>query len=356
MKHLSHVSTPEFWNKKTVLVAGATGFLGGWIVRRLLDNGARVIALVRKPRPGSHFYLQGYDREAEVIIGDVADIDLVTDIFKKNPDISVFFHAAYGGDVNTVLKEPLECFRAAAQSTWEILDLLRQEYPECISVISSTDKAYGNQSLPYRETSPLMPMHPYEVAKSSQDLAAQSYGKTYGLPVAVTRCGNYYGAYDFNFSRLIPGVLKDLSEGRQPVLRSNGRFTRDFLYIEDAAEVQLMLAERLAEDPSLYGEAFNFSYEVELEVIDIVRRLAELTGQPIEPVVNDSVRAEIPHMRLSTEKATTRLGWKPRFSFDEGLKRSVKWYLEHFKKNAAAYVIGHVPFIGKATDILACGI
>lgn len=328
--------TPSFWKDRTVLVGGGTGFLGGWIVRKLLELDAKVIAIVRTPKPESQFYLEKFDGRVQVEHGCVADIDFVERIYQDNPDISVFFHAAYGGDVNQVLAKPLECFRSTALSTWAILDLLRQKHPTCISVISSSDKAYGSQELPYRESSPLSPRHPYEVAKACQDHCAQTYGKVYKMPVAVTRCGNYFGGFDFNFTRLIPGVMKDLAEGRTPALRSNGKFTRDFLYIEDAVEIQLMLAERLAEDPSLYGEAFNFSYGLQIEVIDIVRRLAELTGEPIEPTVNDNIQVEIPHMHLSSDKAVEILDWKPRHNFDGGLKESVRWYSHYFKATCVA--------------------
>ena len=334
------MSKANFWKDRTVLVGGATGFLGGWLVRELLRRQAQVIAIVRSPKPESQFYLSSFQRKVGIESGSVADIEFMEQVFRRHPKIGVFFHAAYGADVNRVLQEPFECFRSTAESTWAILDLLRRKYPNCISIISSTDKAYGDQALPYCESSPLNPRHPYEVAKATQDLVAQSYGKVYGLPTAITRCGNYFGGFDFNFTRLIPGIMRDLAEGRRPELRSNGRFTRDFLYIEDAVEIQLMLAERVAEDPLLYGEAFNFSYGVQIEVIDMVRRLAELTGSPIEPLVNDSVRTEIPHMHLSSDKATERLGWNPQFSLDEGLKRSVNWYRRYFKTRARKMAAG----------------
>jgi nucleoside-diphosphate-sugar epimerase len=167
------------------------------------------------------------------------------------------------------------------------------------------------------------------VAKASQDLAAQSYGRIYGVPVAVTRCGNYFGGYDFNYTRLIPGVIRSLVAGERPVLRSDGKFTRDYLYIEDAVDVQLELAERLYHDPSLYGEAFNFSYGAQVEVIEIVERIAELLGSPIKPLVNNSVSVEIRHMHLSSEKARTRLDWEPTCGFEEGMKRTVDWYRSH---------------------------
>lgn len=321
----------RFWRQRKVLVAGGTGFLGGWLVQRLLANGANVVAIVHRPKPESQFYLQGFDKRTQVELGTIYDGEFIESIFRRH-DIEVFFHAAYGADVNRVLNEPLECFRSTAESTWKILDFFRRKKPGCISVISSSDKAYGSQELPYREANPLTPSHPYEVAKASQDLAAQSYGKHYGLPVAVTRCANYFGGFDFNFTRLVSGVAKSVFDGKRPVLRSDGRFTRDFLYIEDAVDIQLMLAERLATDRLLYGEAFNFSYGTQLEVVEIARRIARLMGTNLEPIVEGNVQTEIRHMHVSSQKAFDRFGWRPRFGFDEGLQLTVRWYLDSFQK------------------------
>lgn len=324
-------NTFSFWSGKTVLVTGATGFLGGWLIRRLLECGAQVVALVRSHKPNSQFFLESFDDSPSVTVywGDVSDQALIEHIFDEHP-IEVLFHTAYGADVHRVLEEPLECFRSSAISTWQILDFLRKHHPTCISVISSTDKVYGRQPTPYREGAPLQPLHPYEVAKASQDHAAQSYGKVFKLPVAVTRCGNYFGGYDFNFTRLIPGVVQSIMQGDTPTLRSNGRFTRDFLYIEDAAEAQLLLAQRLSEDETLYGEAFNFSYGEHIEVLDIVKQICRLLDVPAEVVVNQNSATEIPNMALSCEKARQSLEWHPSYNFTTGLERTVSWYREHF--------------------------
>jgi dTDP-glucose 4,6-dehydratase len=319
----------RFWSGKTVVVAGSTGFLGGWLVRRLLDLDAHVIAVVRDPERECQIVLESLIDQTTVELGSVYDEQFLEAIFRRHR-IDVFFHAAYGADVNRVLREPVECFRSSALSTWLILDRIRRSQPWCVTVVSSSDKAYGSQPLPFREVNALTPTHPYEVAKASQDLAAQSFGRIYGVPVAVTRCGNYFGPYDFNFTRLIPSVCASLAEGRAPRLRSDGRFTRDFLYIEDAADTQLLLAERLAENPALYGEAFNFSYGEQYEVIDIVRRVSQLAGADTSPQVVNDVQAEIRHMQLSSTKAEALLGWKPSVGFDEGLRRTVEWYSSFF--------------------------
>lgn len=323
------VDPSPFWAHRTVVVAGATGFLGGWLVRLLLDRGAKVVSIVRASKRGSQVSLERLLDRTAVERGSVCDSTFVSRLFERHP-VDVFFHAAYGADVNRVLDEPLECFSSSVTSTWMILDTIRRKRPSCVSVISSSDKAYGTQALPYSESSPLTPLHPYEVAKASQDLAAQSFGKVYRLPVAITRCGNFFGPFDFNFTRLFPSACASLVRGVPPVLRSDGRASRDFFYIEDAAEAQLLLARRLTEDSSLYGEAFNFSYGEPMEVREVLRRIGRLSGTDLDPVVTNSVKAEIRHMHLSSEKAAKRLGWSPRIGLDEGLRRTFQWYRSHF--------------------------
>ena len=221
-------SSRPFWSGKTVVVAGAMGFLGGWLVRRLLEHQAKVVTLVRPSDKLSQVACELLLDHTSVELGSIDDLTFLERIFDDHK-IDVFFHAAYGADVNCVLREPVQCFRSTALSTWIILDLIRRRQPSCIAVVSSSDKAYGSQGLPYRESQGLTPVHPYEVAKASQDLAAQSFGRVYHVPVAITRCGNYFGPYDFNFTRLIPGVCESvaLRRGLQLLVRRSNRSDRD---------------------------------------------------------------------------------------------------------------------------------
>ena len=319
---------PERWRGKTVFVTGATGFLGGWLVRRLTDYGANVVVLVRRPRPDSQFALTDLKERCTIIHGAAEDAASINQAFLGRK-IDAAFHVAAHADVSTALTHPVENFRSAIDSSLLILEEVRTNQPGCAVVVSSSDKAYGPQPTPYREVQNLAPHHPYEVAKACQDLMAQSYGKVFDLPVAVTRCGNYFGGWDFNWRRLIPGTIKAIIEGEPIVLRSDGRFTRDFLYIEDAVDVQLMLAERLMTDPAIRGEAFNFSYEVDLEILDIVRRIAGLMGADIEPRIDNNAKAEIPVMQLSCDKARAELGWQPAHDFETALKETIGWYRDY---------------------------
>ena len=204
--------------------------------------------------------------------------------------------------------------------------------PSIVTVVSSSDKAYGTIEPPLREDMFLNPTHPYDSAKACQDIIARSYGNVYDLPVAVTRCANYFGGYDFGYSRIIPATIRSIVCGERPVLRSNGHFTRDFLYIEDAVDVQLLLAEKLGDEPTLRGEAFNFSYELEIEIIDIVRKILDITGSDLQPVILDEVKTETKRITLSSEKALRVLNWQPEHGFDAGLRKTIDWYVEYFRQ------------------------
>ena len=323
-----------FWDGRTVLVTGATGFLGGWVVRRLLDYQCRVVALVRRPRPESQFYLEGFDRLVLIESGSADDAATIDSIMDRHP-IEAVFHIAAFCDVTKVIDNPVECFRSTIQSTWNILESVRCKNPECVVVVSSSDKAYGVQEMPLRETQRLNPLHAYDTAKASQDHIAQTYGQAYGLAVAVTRCGNYFGGYDFTFSRIIPGTIRSVVSGERPVLRSDGHFTRDFLHIDDAVDVQLLMAEQLINGARIRGEPFNFSYGVELEVIEIVHRILQIMKSDLKPIVRDEVQSELRFLSLSTEKARAVLGWEPELGFDAGLERTVEWYTDYFAEPPA---------------------
>jgi nucleoside-diphosphate-sugar epimerase len=326
---LSH-SDHGFWKGKSVLVTGATGFLGGWLIRELLLRQARVVALIHRDKPGSQFFLTAQNESVEIVTGCVWERRLIEATIDEH-SIDVIFHTAMaGGDVTSTLDVPVECFRSTAESTLWMLDALRRQHPETILIVSSSDKAYGQQSIPYTELQALAPRHPQEVAKASQDLLAQSFGKIYGLKVAVTRCANYFGPFDLNFSRIVPYVARCAAEGTPPILRSNGRFIRDFLHVQESAWAHLDLAEHVARDKDVQGEAFNFSYGEGRTVLELVHQVLAIAGTDLMPEIQDTAQYEIPNMLLSSEKARTILGWTPRATFEESLQSTVAWYLQYF--------------------------
>ena len=198
-------------------------------------------------------------------------------------------------------------------------------------VTASSDKAYGDQKvLPYKEDAPVLGRHPYDVSKSCADLLSQMYAKTYALPVCVTRCGNFFGGGDLNWNRIVPGTIRSVLRGERPVIRSDGDYTRDYLYVEDGARAYLLLAEQMAAKPSLAGEVFNFSYEHRLSVKDIVARILKVMRSDLTPDIRNEASNEIRDQYLDAAKAKTLLGWSPAFTFDDGLRQTVDWYTRYF--------------------------
>jgi CDP-glucose 4,6-dehydratase len=320
---------PEPWLDRPVLVTGAAGLLGSWLVARLLQEGARVVVLLRDLVPDALLETSGDRRRAITVIGDVCDGALVERVLAEY-EIDAVFHLAAQTIVEHAQRNPVGTFRSNIEGTWEVLDACRRSGRPTRIVVASSDKAYGEQAdLPYREDQPLQGRHPYDVSKSCTDLIAQSYAWTYDLPVVVTRCGNLYGGGDLNFNRLIPGSIRDALAGRRPTLRSDGTPLRDYLYVEDAADAYMSLALR-AHEAEIRGQAWNFSTETPMNAIAVVERVLHVCGRPdLEPVILGTATHEILAQHLSSEKARRLLGWSPAYGLDHGFERTVAWYAGH---------------------------
>jgi CDP-glucose 4,6-dehydratase len=221
----------------------------------------------------------------------------------------------------------MSTFQTNVGGTWALLEACRRSSKVRTIVVASSDKAYGDQEiLPYDENTPLQGRHPYDVSKSCADLIAQSYFATYKLPVGITRCGNFYGGGDLNWNRIVPGTIRSILRGKQPIIRSDGQYVRDYFYIEDGAAAYILLAERLADNPGLHGEAFNFSNDTPVSVLEIVERITKLMDSNLKPVILNEANNEIREQYLSSAKARKMLNWEPLVTLDEGLGRSIDWY------------------------------
>jgi CDP-glucose 4,6-dehydratase len=316
----------EFWKDRPVLVTGGAGLLGGWLVKRLLTAQARLVCLVRDRLPRPEVVPRELLERATLVRGDVRDHALLARTLQEHLTDTVF-HAAAQAVVGVANRNPVATFETNVQGTWSLLEACRQTPGVRQIVVSSSDKAYGEQvELPYREDMALIGRHPYEVSKACADLIATGYAKSYGVPVAVTRCGNFFGGGDLNWNRIVPGTIQAICQAQRPVIRSDGQFVRDYLYADDGAAAQMHLARRLAEDRTLRGEAFNFSYEVRLTVVELVEEIARLMGSSVKPDIRNEASQEIRVQFLSAAKARERLGWKPLHSMEEGLRETVQWY------------------------------
>jgi len=316
----------KFWMDRPVFVTGATGLVGGWLVRRLLDAGADTVCLIRDRVPQSELVRSGLNARVKSVQGDVRDRALLERVLGEY-EIDTVIHLAAQTIVTIANRNPVSTFESNVGGTWAILEACRRSPTVKQIVLASSDKAYGDHdALPYDEETPLRGRHPYDVSKSCADLIAQSYAATWGLPVAVTRCGNFFGGGDLNWNRIVPGTVRSVLRGRRPVIRSDGRSLRDYFYVEDGAHAYMLLAERLAVDRTLGGQAFNFSYENPMSVLEIVRRLLKLMKSNLAPDVRNEASHEIRDQHLSAAKARRVLRWGPQFSFDDGLRRTIAWY------------------------------
>lgn len=318
----------DFWRDRTVLVTGATGLLGGWIVKALVELRADVVCLVRDWVPQSEMVRGGALDRVKVARGDVRDQTTLERVLNEF-EINTVLHLAAQTIVGTANRNPVSTFETNVAGTWALLEGARRCSTVKQIVLASSDKAYGDQpDLPYTEDMPLQGRHIYDASKSCADLVAQTFAHVYGVPVAITRCGNFYGGGDLNWNRIVPGTIRSILRGTRPVIRSDGSFIRDYIYAEDAVQAYLFLAEKLASSPDLRGEAFNFSNETQITVLDLVRKISAMMGSSLEPDIHNEASNEIKHQYLSAEKARKVLSWTPQFTIDTGLERTIAWYRE----------------------------
>lgn len=323
------VSASGFWRARPTLVTGSTGLLGSWLTKRIIDEGADVVCLVRDWVPQSELVRSGTVARVRTVRGDVRDQPLLERVLGEY-EIDTVFHLAAQTIVGVAQRNPVSTFETNVQGTWSLLEACRRSPLVKAIVVASSDKAYGDQEqLPYDEATPLQGEHPYDVSKSCADLIAHAYAVSYGVPVAITRCGNFYGGGDLNWNRLVPGTIRSVLHGERPVIRSDGTLVRDYFYVEDGVGANLRLAEALRTHPELAGEAFNFSNEIQVTVLDLVARILSRMGSDLEPDVRNEASHEIEHQYLSAAKARRMLDWAPSFELDAGLERTVAWYRDY---------------------------
>ncbi len=311
-----------------MLVTGGTGLVGGWLVKRLRAEGASLVCLIRDQVPNCELTRSGDDQRVVVVKGDLRDQEILERTLGEY-EIATVFHLAAQTIVGIANRNPISTFESNIAGTWRLLEACRRSPAVEQIVVASSDKAYGDQEkLPYDESTPLAGQHPYDVSKSCADLIAHAYAVTYELPVAITRCGNFYGGGDLNWNRIVPGTIRSVLRGQRPIIRSNGLLVRDYFYVEDGAAAYTLLAEKLAADPALRGRAFNFSNENQMTVLELVKRILSQMGSDLEPDVRNQAGNEILRQYLSATMARSVLGWSPLFDLTAGIERTVRWYRE----------------------------
>ena len=317
-----------FWKNKRVLITGHEGFLGSWLTRELIGAGAKVTGVdIVERRTLSVLNEAALRKKLKSIVGDIADMGLMKKIIKLySPEY--ILHLAAEAIVARATKDPITTFKSNIEGTWNILEIARNNKKIKAIVMASSDKAYGSHKiLPYTEAAALQAKHPYDVSKSCADLIAATYAHTYGVPVATTRCGNIYGPGDLNFSRIVPDAIRCVIKGKQLIIRSDGKFTRDYVYVEDIVNGYIMLAEQL-QGKKLQGEAFNFSDENPISVLKFLKLIYKIAGAKSNYIIQNMAKYEIKHQYLSSHKARKVLKWKPKYKLEQGIKSALEWYSE----------------------------
>jgi CDP-glucose 4,6-dehydratase len=315
-----------FWKDRRVFVTGCDGFIGSWLTAGLVSSGADVVGLLRDQVPHSQLVRSGTINQITVVVGDLTDYSLLERTMAEY-EIDTVFHLAAQTIVQIANRAPISTFETNIKGTWVLLEAARRNPTVKRVIVASSDKAYGTQEmLPYTEESPLQGRHPYDVSKSCADLIAQTYANTYGMPIVVTRFANLYGGGDLNWSRIVPGTIRSALQGNQPVIRSDGTFRRDYLFVGDAVNAYMLLAEKM-QASNVSGQVFNFGLDQPIEVNMMVRIIIDLAGRPeLEAVILNQAKNEIPDQYLSSEKAHRILGWKPQHNIEEGLLKTIDWY------------------------------
>ena len=326
------------WRGTSTLVTGAQGFIGSWLVSRLLDEGARVVVLRRDVPAESRFGIEGLEQRCDVVLGDLVDYESLVRALNEY-EVKAVFHLGAQTIVGTANRSPLSTYETNIRGTYLLMEACRAvgvvgDGVERV-VVASSDKAYGSHDeLPYNEDFALQPRYPYDVSKAATDMIARSYAVTYGLPVAVTRLANVYGGGDFNFGRVVPDTARALVRGDRPVIRSDGTPERDYIYAPDAVDAYLAIAASL-DDASMHGRAWNAGAGRPYAVSDIVGRLIAVSGRDVEPDVQGegTPHGEIDRQFLDSTRMREELGWQPRWELDDGLRETWAWYERHLGRD-----------------------
>jgi CDP-glucose 4,6-dehydratase len=321
--------SPSFWRDRSVFVTGATGLLGSWLCHALVEAGANVVALVRDEVPRSNLHRLELIRQVTQVRGALEDLPVLSRALAEY-EVDTIFHLAAQTIVGTAARHPLSTFEANIRGTYHLLEAARQSKLISRIIVASTDKSYGDHgSTPYTEEMPLKAEAPYDISKACADMISLSYHKFYGLPVVTTRFGNLFGGGDLNWNRIIPGTIRWGLRGERPIIRSDGLFVRDYIYVKDAVAAYGLLAEH-AHRAEIVGQPYNFSDEHPRTVIEIAKETLRAVGRSdLELQIENRASGEIPKQTLSAAKARAAFGWSPRYTLESALAETVAWYKAH---------------------------
>lgn len=319
----------KFWQDRRVFLTGASGLVGGWLVEELINQGADIVVLLRDWVPSAKLHSSNTLNRINLVRGDLSDSKFLERVLAEY-EVQSVIHLAAQTIVPIANKNPLSTFESNIAGTWNLLEACRHVRSISSVVVASSDKAYGDApTLPYKEDMPLRAIYPYDASKACADIISISYARSFNIPVAITRCGNFYGGGDLNWNRIIPGTIRSLLRGQKPVIRSDGTLIRDYIYVKDAVSAYMRISEQLSLNNSLKGEAFNFSNETQKTALELVLMIRDIMGSNLDPVIQGENHGEIVAQYLDASKAKSMLNWTPAFGLESGLKETVEWYKQH---------------------------
>jgi CDP-glucose 4,6-dehydratase len=319
----------DLWDNKRVLVTGAGGFKGSHLVEKLSESNASIISLVRDFDPKSYFETEGLSRKSTVVIGDLKNQKKIADILSKY-EITTIFHLGAQPIVTTALLNPLETLESNIMGTVHVLESARLYSKVDEIVFVSSDKAYGPcEEVPYKEGERLHGGAPYDVSKSCADLISQVYASpdVYDMPITIARCSNTFGPGDLNMDRIVPGTLEAIIKDKILRIRSDGKMIREYIYVKDAIEGYISLAENMDKTK---GEAFNIAGKNVMSVMEIVHKISEIISVEVETEILNQAKAEIPRQYLDGSKIEKAIGWRPKTDFQSAIKETYQWYKKSF--------------------------
>lgn len=333
-------SKDTYWVGRRVLITGGTGFVGSWLTKALVNAGSLVTIMVHDLHPSmSSMEIPGAGEKVQNII--VSDIRNQSDIKHaiRHYEVDTCFHLAAQAIVSRAMQSPDITYDVNVRGTVNVLEACRSCETVDQIVVASSDKAYGEPLfVPITELHPLLGSFTYDASKACADMISRAYHNSYSLPVAVARCSNIYGGGDTNFSRIVPGTIMSVLLGKRPMVRSDGRAVRDYMYISDAVSAYLLLCKNV-QRAEVKGEAFNFGTSRPVTVLEIVTLIAKLTGgKGIQPIVSNSDEWYIKSQYLSTNKAAKVLGWTPQIVLEKGLLKTISWYRRNASFLKASYM------------------
>lgn len=338
----------NFWTDKSVLITGINGFIGGNLAGELLARGAKITGLMRNMKKDSYLFFEGMDRRINLVSGDLTNRETLQRVVSEE-QIQVCFHLGAQVEVGVARRFPYLTWETNIRGTYCLLEALREqkELLEAV-VVASSDKAYGaypTAQMPYREDYPLKPVFPYDVSKACADMIAQSYASVlFQLPVVITRFCNIYGPGQLNFSAVIPDATQAALGFGEFVPRSDGKNVRDFIFVQDVAELYLIIAEALSRDRKLSGQIFNAGTNQPKTVCDIVRMVYEIADAPEkyraveEAFQGRKTTGEIDTQFMDFDKLNKYFGWAPKTEFRDGLKKTIQWYRKYLNTQSLGAV------------------